>query len=340
MPFQVGLKQTETGDTLVLMRDPPSSQVILSGVKAPPPVFSVALEVEGAVQERELEGLLARIVQEDCSMESTVDDETGETLLSGMGELHLEVAVDRLSRSLGFPVRMSRPRVSYRETITESVESVEVYDCTIGSSRFQATLRVKIEPHAPKPNHCANQIDISDEFFSLDEREAIADGVNAALGRGPLLGSLVTNLKVSVFSATDAAADSGARNNFTALRGCARKAIQSVIRNGKPRVLEPVMRVHLVVPNNSAGDIISEISHPTKRRGTIDVVDVMPGESGPAASQLSAIEAMVPLEGMIGWATKMRSITKGRGDFSTRLASYRLVDELTQKRLLSFANGS
>lgn len=279
-------------------------------------------------------------MQEDCSLESRVDKETGETLLSGMGELHLEVAIDRMSRTLGFPVCMSRPRVSYRETIRNSVQHVEDYDCVIGSSRFQATLRVKIEPYVSKSSHCANVIDVSDKFFNAEERQAISDGVNAALDRGPLLGCLVTNVKVSVFSTVDADADPSTRNNFTALRGCARRAVQKVILNGDPRVLEPVMRVDLCVPSSTAGDIISEVSHPTRRRGTIESVDIVQNDGGVAENQLNAIEAIVPLEGMIGWATKMRSITKGRGDCSTRLASYRLVDAATQRRLISDATGT
>lgn len=310
---------------------------MLSGVTAPPAVFSVALEVDLSSQEKELEDSLQRLVEEDCSLETKVDEETGETLLSGMGELHLEVAVDRMSRNLRFPIRMSRPRVAYRETVTGTADNKEVYDTTIGSNRFRASLRVKIEPHASESSPCSNAIYISNESFNAEEQQAIRDGVNAALGRGPLLGSPVTNVGVSILSVAEAVIET--RNDFTALRACAGKGVRSGLANCQPKILEPVMRVDCTVPNNTAGDIISEISHP-RRRGTIDAVDVAYNGGDIAENQMSAVRAIVPLEGMIGWATRMRSITKGRGDFSTRFDSYRLADEKTQKRLMADANGT
>lgn len=322
----------------MLQQAPQSSHVVMSGVTTPPAVFSVALEVDLSSQEKELEGSLQRLVEEDSSLETKVDEQTGETLLSGMGELHLEVAVDSMSHNLGFPIRKSRPRVAYRETVMCHSESREVYDTTIGSNRFHATLKVKIEPQSSEACHYTNEILVPEEVFNAEERQAIRDGVEAALGRGPLLGSPVTNVTVSI--SADDEVETETRNNVTALRACSGRAVRSCLKDCQPKILEPVMRVDCVVPDNTAGDILSEISHPTRRRGTIEAVDVAYSGGEVAENKMSAVRAIVPLEGMIGWATRMRSITKGRGDFTTRFDSYRPVDDLTQKRLITETNST
>lgn len=327
------MKYTETGDTLVLQQAPKSSQVIMGGVSTPPAVFSVALEVDSTSEENELEEILKQLVQEDSSLETKIDEETGETLLSGMGELHLEVAVDRMTRALQFPVRMSRPRVAYRETVTKSAKYTEKYDMTIGSNRLRANLYVEIDPLQSEHGIHDNDVLIPENTFSAEEELAIRDGVNAALGRGVLLGSPVTSVRISMHPSDDH--DAKANYDRTALRACSSKAVQNVIRLCQPKILEPVMHVECIIPENTAGDIISEISHPTRRRGTIIDADAASGGGNLPEHKMSTVSAIVPLEGMIGWATKLRSITKGRGDFIARFDSYRIVDDVTQQRLTS-----
>lgn len=334
LQVKVGLKHTETGDTLVLQQAPKSSHVIMSGVITPPAVFSVALEADSTAEEKELQGMLRQLVQEDCSLETKVDEETGETLLSGMGELHLEVAVDRMSRALKFPIRMSRPRVAYRETVMQSTRHTEEYDVTIGSNRLRATLRIEVDPVQSEHGVYKNSILIPNDTFTVEEELAIRDGIGAALGRGPLLGSPITNVKVSVHPSGDNSAGIQ-HHNVTALRACSSRAVCEAIKLCQPRILEPVMHVECIVPEIVTGDVISEISHPTQRRGTITEVDAVSRSIGLPEHKLSVLTAIVPLEGMIGWATKMRSITKGRGDFTTRFDSYRVVDDITQQRLTS-----
>lgn len=331
--MKVGLKYTETGDTLILQEAPKSSHVVMSSVATPPAVFSVALEVDSTTEERDLQEMLTQLVQEDCSLETKVDEETGESLLSGMGELHLEVAVDRMSRALKFPIRMSKPRVAYRETVIQSTRHTEKYDVTIGSNRLRATLCVEVNPIQSEHSRHENNILISNDAFSAEERLAIKDGIDAALGRGPLLGSPMINVRVSVQPSVNSNAQ--VRHDTTALRACSSKAVRDAIKLCHPRILEPVMHVECVVPEIVTGDVISEISHPTRCRGTIMEVDAVSRSGNLTEHKMSALTAIVPLEGIIGWATKMRSITKGRGDFTTRFDSYRLVDDVTQQRLIS-----
>lgn len=307
----------------------------MSGIATPPAVFSVALEVDSCSQEKELEEALMKLVEEDCSLETKVDTETGETLLSGMGELHLEVAVDRLSRYLKFQIRMSCPRVAYREAITRDGMIKEVYDQTIGMNRFRASLLVEVSKLPEARGSYRNEICIEDEMFTSEAKQAIRDGIEAGLDRGPLLGSPMTNVFVSV--TTGLQGNTSACQDAAALRACASKAIKNALQTSHPILLEPVMDVMCIVPDARAGDTISEISHPTRRRGTIEAVDTATNNTELSENKMSVIRAVVPLEGMIGWATKMRSITKGRGDFTTRFSSYRQVDDSEQKRILAEA---
>lgn len=329
----VGMKYTETGDTVVLQQTPKSSRVVMSGVATPPAVFSVALEVDSSSEERVLKTALRQLVQEDCSLESKIDEETGETLLSGMGELHLEVAVDRMSRALNFPIRMSKPRVAYRETVTDSVQHTERYDATIGTTRFRAAITVYVEPLVLVESKYENEVLISNEAFNGEERQAIRDGVDAALGRGPLLSCPVVNVRVSVQPANGSDSDTGFE--IAALRACSNKAVRDAVTQCQPKLLEPVMRVECLVPENMAGDVISEISHPVRRRGTVQEVSVVSDHSENPEKKMSSVTAIVPLEGMIGWATRMRSLTRGRCDFNSRFDSYRFVDDATEDKIIS-----
>lgn len=326
------MKHTETGDTLVLQQAPKSSRIVMSGVRAPPAVFSVALEVDSSSEERELEAALHQLVQEDCSLETKVDPETGETLLSGMGELHLEIAVDRMSRALSFPIRMSKPRVAYRETVTGSVHYTERYDSTIGATRFKAAITVHVRSLTPVESKYGNEVLISDSF-NPEEKKAIRDGIDAALNRGPLLSFPLVNVRVAVQPIDDFDSDTGFET--AALRACSNKAVRDAVTQCQPTLLEPVMRVQCLVPESMTGDVISEISHPLRRRGTVLEVAGVSDPSETPEKKVSTITAIVPLEGMIGWATKMRSLTRGRGDFNSRFDSYRPADDVTQDRLIS-----
>lgn len=307
------MKHTETGDTLVLKHAPKKSHMILDGVKAPPAVFSVALSVESRTQEKELDEALRELIEEDCSLELKEDEETEETILSGMGELHLEVVVDRLRRRFAFDIEVSKPRVAYRETISEGGTRLEVIDIKVGTSRLKASLNVSIEPAIGET--------VIIEGFEVEEESAIRAGLEAVLGKGPILGAPVTNRAVRVTSADAEQSDAAS------LRTCAVRAIHKLLDSCTPILMEPVMSVEVTVPDGKTGDIVSELSHPTKRRGMIEGIDGV-------NSGVSRITAVVPLEGMIGWTTRMRSLTKGRGEIMMAFSKYRAVEEAVVKRLV------
>ncbi|CAN8066558.1 unnamed protein product [Agarophyton chilense] len=323
-----GLRHTQTGDTIMLKHDPQSSHVFMDTVRPPPAVFTVALSAETSSQEKELEQELYRVVEADASLESRMDDETGEILLSGMGELHLEVTVERMRRALQFPLHVSKPRIAYRESITSSGRKIEIYDTALGTQQLYACLDVSVEP-LEEGRYC-NEI-VVDGFSSKDEDEAVRQGLEAALGRGVLLGNPVTNVRVHVLKGDNNAA----HVDVVALRACAGKALHNLLSDCSPTLFEPVMLVELNVPEEHAGDIISELSHPTRRRGLIEVFERMGhGEKTSDARHKCIIRASVPLEGLVGWASKMRSLTKGRGDMSMEFGSYRAVDDSTKRRVV------
>lgn len=336
--IQVGLKHTETGDTLQVLDDRQGVEhVVLPCVRTPPVVFSVAVEVDSASQEKQLDAALEKLIAEDSSLRVTRDELTGETLLSGMGELHLEVVHENLSQAMRFPVRVSRPRIAYRETVTRAVTHLEHYDSTFGSTRLAASLSVSVSPHNENENTVIVVSDGAEYEFTAVHQKAIREGVVAALGRGPLLGYATSNVAVTVRPASGGikATDS----TLAALQACASKATAAAMRSADPALLEPMMQVQCIVPESVAGDVISELSHPVQRRGIIEGVEREAREGCAVEFATSRIDALVPLQGMLGWATRIRSTTKGRGDFTMNFASYKPVSAATQEKLLAVARG-
>lgn len=307
---------------------PKEDQLTLPGVRTPPAVFAVALDVDSSADEKVLESALHQLVDEDSSLQIMKDDDTGETLLAGMGELHLEVSIDRMQRKLPFVVHMSHPRVSYRETITQAVDHIQVLDTTVGSSRLVGTLRIRLRPQEDPTQE--NKIFIEGDTFEVEKTEAIRQGVLAGLGRGPALGVSVTGVEVQVTAVEGSNCESG----DAGLRACASKGVQSALQKAESVVMEPFMRVEALVPEESVGDVVSELTHPTRRRGIIEAVSIHGTADESKADGTRLITALVPVEGMIGWASKMRSITKGRGSLQATFFEYRRVDHRTQARIV------
>lgn len=322
------MKHTETGDTIMLSGISRASQVVLDGVRAPPVVFAIALEVDSSSDEKSLEDALKRLVDEDSSLELRQDDDTGETLLAGMGELHLEVAVDYLQRTLPFQIYKSSPRVSYRECITQSVQHTEEIDNAVGSSRLNASLHLSIRKN--KSRKYETEILVEKGAFSSEGEEAVRSGVLAGLGRGPIVGALLTGVVVEVKSVEG----SKTQNDSASLIACASKGMHAALKKSGAVLLEPFMRIEATVLDDCIGDIVSELTHPTKRRGIIEDVTADPQLSRKGGDGMSRVLALVPVEGLIGWASKMRSITKGRGDLRMSFAEYREADEKTQTRIV------
>lgn len=329
------MKHTATGDTIMVHGTPKHAQVVLDGVRAPPAVFAVAVEVDSSANERELEGALERLVDEDASLELRRDTDTGETLLAGMGELHLEVAIDHMQRKLPFDVRYSRPRVAYRERVIRPMFRDYVLDAVIGSTRLTAALHIEVAPCTDVAENAVGNIVIANENeFTADLAAAAREGATAALGRGPVVGAAITGARVVISPSQDANHIKCA--DASSMRACASRGVQAILREVEAVLLEPVMRVDAAVPEAAVGDVVAELTHPIRRRGFItDVTHAAEGSS--QGRKLATVSAIVPVDGLIGWASTMRSITKGRGDLQMTFAEYRAVDRSTQMRIVEDA---
>jgi elongation factor G len=325
--------------------------VVLNGVPTPPAVFSVALYAESSSQQRELDSALARLLAEDPSLRLSVDPRSGEALLSGMGQLHLDVVCDRLRKMIGSPIHVSKPRVTYLETIQTSVEHTEIYESSIGSSNLKASLCLRLDPMQHDIDTAIYQeftinggndetpIRIGDNEIILyqDIRSnpsiaaSIEEGIAAGLRRGPVLSSPTSHIRATVLSPVEEIQASSS----AALSACASCAVSNALQRAKGLLLEPVMKVECHIPDSCVGDVINELTHPSERRGIVHNVDrVNAGSSRSDLDPLVRIQAVVPLQGMLDWATRMRSTTKGRGDFSMQFDSYQVVCEHVQNRIL------
>jgi elongation factor G len=353
------MKHTMTGDTMAvpksrgkkIMPDELGQHFVLDGVPTPPAVFSVAVQAESASQQREVEAGLSRLLMEDPSLRLSTDPRSGETLLSGMGQLHLDVACDRLRSALNQPIYLSKPRVAYRETIGNSIDHAETYDSVIGSARLRASLSLRLEPIREELASAACRVKADSESRSqlahlpvnqviLPEdikghpvtAELIRKGVLSALHRGPLLGSPTSAVRVIILSRYE---DIKASSD-TALTACASKATSSALLRARCVLLEPIMDVECNLPESCVGDVIEALTHPLHRRGIIEKVDRDEDtRSSKTTDSNVRVRALVPVQGMIDWATRIRSSTKGRGDFTMEFHSYQAVDEQVQGQIIS-----
>jgi elongation factor G len=329
-----GMKHTETGDTITIRRPGKAArnaeQAPLQGVPTPPAVVAVAVEAESTSQQRKLDDALQQLLAEDPSLRLSIDSLSGETLLSGMGQLHLDVVIERLSKTLDDPIHVSKPRIAYRETITERYAVEKVYNKVIGATRHRAAFHLVLQP---LPDHVQeNEVLLPDELQNGDPdlSHLVRTGVLLALRRGALLGSPTLGVQASVLST---AAELQAASSSAALTACISHAAQSALAAAQPILLEPVMKVHCTVPDETMGAVIGELTHPTLRRGVVDIV--RPADGQAEVDKYALVVAAVPLNGMLDWATRLRTVTKGRGDFSMEFASYQPLGEAEQARLCS-----
>ncbi|MFK0044706.1 elongation factor G [Streptomyces sp. NPDC090741] len=318
----VGLKGTRAGSTLCA----PEAPLVLEPPKAAAPVVSVAVEAGGSAETGRLSAALARLVEEDPSLVVRTDPETGQTVLSGMGELHLEVAVEKIRRSHGLRIGVGRPRVAYRETVVRGVSGL-VYRHVKqdgGAGQF-AHVVLDVEPLAPDAEQAG---DGGFEFRSAvvggrvpqEYARAVEAGCRDALAEGPLGGHPVTGLRVTL---TDGATHSKDSSEM-AFRAAGRFALREALRAAAMELLEPVAEIVVTVPDDAVGGVLGDLA---ARRGRV---------SGSAArSGTTAVTATVPLAELFGYASRLRSRTQGRGTFTTRPAGYAPVPVAAYQQALS-----
>jgi len=312
----LGLKDTFTGDTLCSE----SRKIVLESISFPEPVISVAIEPKTSADQDKMGEALRKLAEEDPTFRVRTDENTGQTIISGMGELHLDIIVDRLVREFRVQANVGRPRVAYRETITRPVPRVEHrYVKQTGGRGQYGHVVISLEPAAP-----GGGIIFEDKIVGgVIPREfipAVEKGIREAAESGVMAGYPVVDVKVTLFDGSFHEVDS----SEMAFKMAASMAFKEGIQKGAPVLLEPIMKVEVVVPEEYLGDVIGQLN---SRRGSIQGIEVRPGNA-------QAVRAMVPLGEMFGYATELRSATQGRGVFSMEFDHYAPVSETVAQSIL------
>ena len=301
----VGLKSTLTGDTLCDADNP----VILEAMEFPEPVISVAIEPKTKVDQEKLSVALGKLAQEDPSFKVSYNEETGQTIISGMGELHLDIIVDRLLREFKVGANVGRPQVAYRETIRQKATAEGKYVRQSGGRGQYGHVYIDIEPLEPGSNfEFVNKIvggSIPREYIAPVER-----GVKEALENGIMAGYPVVDVKVTLFDGSYHEVDS----SEMAFKIAGSMAFKNAASKAKPVLLEPIMSIEVVTPDEYMGDVIGDLN---SRRGKIQTMT--------QRTNVRVITAMVPLSSMFGYATDLRSKTQGRATYTMQFAHYEEV---------------
>ncbi len=297
----VGLKITGTGDTLCN----PSESIIFETISVPEPVISLAIEPNSQIQRDRLSLSLAKIAQEDPSFTLKTDPETKESIISGMGELHLEIIVDRLLREFGVEARIGKPQVAYKETIMEEAEAETRFVRQTGGRGQFAHVKLKIEPFKEANFIFANKIvggNIPREFIP-----AVEKGIRSAMDTGALAGYPVVNIKATLLDGSYHEVDS----SEVAFNVAGSMAFKKAFNKANPVLLEPIMALEVVVPAEYVGDIMSDI---TSRRGSIKGMQFR--------KTVQVISAEVPLSELFGYAVQIRSMSQGRAIHTLQFSHY------------------
>ncbi len=313
----LGLKNSFTGETLCEASNP----ILLETISFPEPVISVAIEPKTTADQDKMSIALQKLAEEDPTFHVRTDQDTGQTIISGMGELHLEVLVDRMLREFRVQARVGRPQVAYRESITRPVERAEYrYVKQTGGRGQYGHVLLELEP-----GEIGSGIQFTNDIYGgaipKEYFNAIKKGIFESAEAGILAGYPVVDVKVRLYDGSFHEVDS----SEIAFKMAASFAFKEGIQKGKPVLLEPVMQVEVVIPEDYLGDTIGQL---TARRGEIVGTEMRPGNS-------QAVKAMVPLAEMFGYATDLRSGTQGRGAFSMEFDHYAQVSKSVAKLVIA-----
>ncbi|HET9589181.1 MAG TPA: elongation factor G [Anaerolineales bacterium] len=311
----LGLKETFTGDTLCDRK-----RVVLESISFPEPVISIAIEPKSNADQEKMGEALRKLAEEDPTFRVRSDENTGQTIISGMGELHLDILVDRMLREFRVQANVGRPRVAYRESITRPVPKVDhKYAKQSGGRGQYGHVVISLEP-GERGSGILFENKIVGGAVPKEYIPAVEKGIKEAADSGVLAGYPVVDMKVTLFDGSFHEVDS----SEMAFKMAASMAFKEGVQRGSPVLLEPVMKVEVVVPEDYLGDVIGQIN---SRRGTIQGMEVRPGNA-------QALRAMVPLGEMFGYATELRSATQGRGVFSMEFDHYAPVSQVAAQEIL------
>ena len=311
----LGLKDTFTGDTLC-----DTKKIILESISFPEPVISIAIEPKSSGDQEKMGEALRKLSEEDPTFRVRSDENTGQIIISGMGELHLDILVDRMLREFRVQANIGKPRVAYRESITRSVPKVDhKYAKQSGGRGQYGHVVISLEP-GERGSGIIFENKIIGGAIPKEYIPAVQKGVMEAADSGVLAGYPVVDMKVTLFDGSFHEVDS----SEMAFKLAASMAFKEGVQRGAPVLLEPIMKVEVVVPDEYLGDVIGQLN---SRRGSIQGMEVRPGNA-------QAIRANVPLGEMFGYATELRSATQGRGVFSMEFDHYAPVAQSVAQELL------
>jgi len=322
----VGFKEIKTGDTLCDEDFP----ITLENMFIPEPVIAVAVEPKTQADVDKMGLAIAKLVEEDPTLRVNTDEETGQTILRGMGELHLEIIIDRMRREFKVEVNQGAPQVAYKEAFNTTIEHREVLKKQTGGRGKFADIQFAIGPADEewlKENEGKSFQFVNDIFGGSIPKEfipAIQKGFETSMTTGVLAGYPMTNMKVRVFDGSYHDVDSDSMS----FEICAKSAFREAGRKAKPILLEPIMKVEVLTPDQYMGDVTGDLN---RRRGILEGMD--------SRANLQVIKAKVPLSEMFGYATELRSRTQGRGAFTMHFGQYEEVPRSIAEEIVNKAQG-
>ncbi|HRZ25327.1 MAG TPA: elongation factor G [Spirochaetota bacterium] len=316
----VGLKNARTGDTLC----DDAHQIVLEKMEFPEPVISIAIEPRTKADQDKLNSALSRLEDEDPTFKVFSDEETGQKIISGMGELHLEIIVDRLMREFNVQANVGKPQVTYKETITKPATAEHVYEKVIAGKDQFGHVKLTLEPGTPGSGF-AFESRITADIIPDELIKHIRDGVTDSMQGGVIAGYKMDDVSVALVGGSyneNASTD-------MAYRIAANIAFKEAARDASPTLMEPVMTLEVVCPDEYTGDVINDVN---SRRGRIETID-MRGE-------LKVVKSKVALSEMFGYATSLRSLTQGRASHTLQFSHFEMVSKEVMDRILGKITGS
>ena len=304
----VGLKDTKTGDTIADEKEP----ILLESITFPDPVISIAIEPERASDADALEETLEKLMDEDPTFTVGIDKETGQRIISGMGELHLEILTDRMLREFGVKARVSKLQVAYRETISTVSEARGKHIHKTDEEGIYGDVLLTVQPLARGDGfQFADETDetqIPRQYIAFIEK-----ALEGAMGTGPRIGYPMQDVKATITGGSYHPTDS----SEIAYEAAAVLAFENAVRKANPLLLEPIMRIHITVPDEHIGKVIGDLN---ARRAQIN-------ESATQDASISVVNAFIPLSETFQYTTQLRSMTQGRGAFTLEFSHYDVVPE-------------
>lgn len=310
----VGLKHTTTGDTLC----DPKRPIVLESMEFPDPVIRVAIEPKTKAGQEKMGIALSKLAEEDPTFKAYTDQETGQTIIAGMGELHLEIIVDRLLREFHVEANVGKPQVAYKETIRATADVENKYARQSGGHGQYGHVKIRVEPNPGKGYEFVNAVTggaIPKEFIP-----AVDQGIQGAMMAGVLAGYPVVDVKATLYDGSYHEVDS----SELAFKIAGSMAFKDAMNKAKPVILEPIMKVTVTVPEEYMGDVMGDLN---SRRGMIEGMDAIPGAQ--------RIHAQVPLSEMFGYATDLRSKTQGRGNYVMEPGDYAEVPKSISEKIIT-----